>query len=295
MTETRGTGASVRRVAARELPSFDLVLATVDRVDEVGLLLESLERQSHTAFRVLLVDQNDDDRLEPLLSEHPSLETIRLRSERGLSRARNAALKLTRADLVAFPDDDCIYPDDLLARIARRFADEPALDGLTGRAADASGSSAASWSREAATLDRTNLWNRAISYTIFLRGPVVRELDGFDEKLGLGSGEATSSGEEIDLLLQALERGARIDFDPDLVVLHEERAHSPAALRALGARDGASIGYLLRKHRYPLRAVVRMLVRPLVGAALASARGDTSRARFHLSTSRGRLRGYRAA
>jgi len=295
MTETRGTGASVRRVADRELPSFDLVLATVDRVDEVGLLLESLERQTHTAFRVLLVDQNEDDRLGPLLSEHPSLEVMRLRSERGLSRARNAALELTRADFVAFPDDDCIYPDDLLARIARRFADAPALDGLTVRSADANGSSAASWSRQPATLDRTNLWNRAISYTIFLRGPVVRELDGFDEKLGLGSGQASSSGEEIDLLLQALERGARIDFDPELIVLHEEKVHSPAALRALGARDGASIGYLLRKHGYPLRAVVRMLVRPLAGAALALARGDTSRARFQLSTMRGRLRGYRTA
>lgn len=296
MTETRGTGASVRRVADRELPSFDLVVATVDRVAELGHLLRSLENQTYRAFRIILVDQNHDNRLESLLGEHRSLEVVRLRAEqRGLSRARNAALELISADFVAFPDDDCIYPADLLARVARRFADEPRLDGLTGRAADPNGSSNPSWAREGAILNRDNLWNRAISYTIFLRAPVIRNVSGFDEHLGLGSGEAWASGEEIDLLLQALEQGARIEFDPDLVVIHDEKAHSPEILRALGARDGASIGYLLRKHGYPRRAVVRMLVRPLAGAAFAFVRADISRTRFQLSTLAGRLRGYRAA
>src|SRR5437899_3216197 len=124
-------GASVRRVA-----SFDLVVATVDRTAELKRLLESLERQTHRGFRVLLVDQNEDDRLDDVLHDHGSLDLVRLRSARGLSRARNAALGELRADVVAFPDDDCIYPDDLLERVAERFTDDPSLDGLAGRGAD---------------------------------------------------------------------------------------------------------------------------------------------------------------
>ncbi len=45
---------------------------------------------------------------------------MRLRSPRGLSRARNEALPRLEADVVAFPDDDCEYPDDLLERVAAR-------------------------------------------------------------------------------------------------------------------------------------------------------------------------------
>ena len=278
-----------------DLPSFDLVVATVDRVDELGRLLDSLERQTHRGFRVLVVDQNEDDRLGRVLSAHASLAPVRLRSGRGLSRARNAALGELRDGIVAFPDDDCTFSDDLLERIARRLAAEPALDGLTGRSADAAGRSAASWSRNGAILTRDNLWNRAISFTIFLRAEVIERVGAFDEQLGLGSGTPWSSGEEIEYLVRAIEKGARIEYDPSLVVAHEDKTLSADAARTIGARDGASVGYILGKHGYPLRTVARMLVRPAGGALLALVRGNRTRMRFQAATMRGRLRGYLGA
>ena len=274
-----------------ELPTFDLVLATVDRVEEPRRLLAALERQTYQRFRLVVVDQNEGDRLEPVLRER-ALEFERLRTARGLSRGRNAALRRVCAELVAFPDDDCVFPDDLLERVARRFADDPGLGGLTGRAADAGGSSSPSWSRDARVLNRDNLWNRAISFTIFLRSSLVRAVGAFDEQLGLGAGTPWCSGEEIDYLIRALDLGARIEYDPSIVVHHDAMARP---LAQLGARDGASIGYILRKHRYPRRRVARMLVRPAAGAVLATARNDHTRARFHVATLRGRLLGYRHA
>jgi GT2 family glycosyltransferase len=282
-------------VASTELPSFDLIVATVERTEELERLLGSLEGQTHRAFRVVLVDQNEDDRLEPIVEQHRSLDLTRRRSERGLSRARNAALPYIQADLVAFPDDDCRLPPDLLERVARRFAAEPTLDGLTGRAGDEHGASSASWAQGAVALTRENLWNRAISFTIFLRAALVAKVGEFDEALGLGSAAPWSSGEEIDYLVRALDSGARIEYDPSLVVVHEDKTLSPAALRSVGARDGASIGYILRKHGYSIRTVGRMIVRPIGGALVALARRDGARARFHLSTLRGRLLGYRSA
>jgi GT2 family glycosyltransferase len=279
-------------VADERLPSFDLVVATVDRVTDLGHLLASLEAQTHRAFRVLLVDQNDDDRLEPVLRER-DFEIVRLRAERGLSRARNAALGDIRSDLVAFPDDDCLFAPELLMQVARRFADD-GLGGLTGRAVDETGHSSSSWARDPASLTRENLWNRAISFTIFLRAPLVARVGRFDEQLGLGARSPWASGEEIDYLVRALDAGARVEYDPDVVVTHPDKRVSPAALRSLGSRDGASVGYILRKHAYSKRMVGRMFVRPLGGALVALARRDRGQAAFHLSTLRGRLLGYLA-
>jgi len=89
--------------------------------------------------------------------------------------------------------------------------------------------------------------------------------------------------------VRAVDSGAQIEYDPDLVVVHPQESRP---LRAVGARDGASIGYLLRKHRYPLRTVAPMLVRPAGGVALSVLRNDRARAQFHAATLRGRLLGY---
>jgi GT2 family glycosyltransferase len=251
--------------------TFDLVVATVDRVEELDRLFTSLDEQTHPQLRVLLADQNDDDRLSRIVAAHPSLCVERFPAPRGLSRARNAAIARLQADAVAFPDDDCVYPPDLLERVARRLAD---LDGVTGREPW--------WPTGAAVLTRENLWNRAISFAIFLRRAVIEQVGKFDEALGLPS----ASGEETDYLIRALDAGAKIEYDPTLVVEHPRK---DADLSAVGARDGASLGYILRKHRYPRRTVAQMLVRPAGGVVL-----DPRRAGFHLATLRGRLRGYRS-
>jgi glycosyltransferase involved in cell wall biosynthesis len=273
-------------------PRFDLIVATVGRVDELGRLLDSLEQQTHRNFRVLVVDQNDDDRLVPVLEPRAPLELVRLRSARGLSCARNVALALVDADVVAFPDDDCVYSSDLLECVARRLAARPELDGLTGREVDEHGRSSPSWRRDQALLTADNLWNRAISFSIFLRASVTATVGPFDESLGLGAGTPWSSGEETDYLVRAVRAGARIEYDPELRVIHPEKQLAGDVLRRTGRRGGASIGYILRKHRYPVRTVARMLVRPAGGVAVALARRDLDQARFHLATLGGRVAGY---
>lgn len=270
--------------------------ATVDRTEPLDRLLTSIELQGGPAVRVIVVDQNAGDVVAHVVDERPTdLQIVRIRAERGLSRARNAALRMVAAEIVAFPDDDCTYPPGLLERVARRFAEDPSLDGLCGSARSSEGAADASWARAPAVLGADNLWNRVISFAIFLRRDVVERVGAFDERLGLGSGTVWSSGEEVDYVLRAINAGARIEYDPGLVVTHAVKRYTPAELRAVGLRDGASIGWILRRHRYGLRPTVRMLVRPLGGIVTSLGRGDVGRASFHAATFAGRVRGYLGA
>ncbi len=276
-----------------ELPSFDLVVATIGRIADLERLLASLEAQTHTSCRVLVVDQNADDRLAPVLDGR-TVDVVRLTSSPGLSRARNAALDRLAADLVAFPDDDCTYPPDLLEAVARRFARELSLDGLSVPTVDAGGRSEPGWPRDAARLTKSNVWNLVASAGTFLRRPLIEKVGRFDERLGLGATEPWSSGEETDYVIRALETGARVEYDPTIAVEHDLRAPG-AGLRAQGHREGASVGYLLRKHRYPARMLARMAIRPVGGVAVSLARRDTAAAGFHAATLEGRMRGYLGA
>ena len=280
---------------------FDLIVATVDRTEALSALLASLAEQTHDEVRVVVVDQNADDRVETLLAAHEGLDTLHLRSARGLSRARNRALAelrteldAFRADLFGFPDDDCLYAPDLLERVARRFGGDPSLDGLSGRPRAADGRIVGRWPATRVRVSAENVWHTANSHTIFLRRELVERVGDFDEALGLGSGTPWSSGEEIDYLVRALRLGARIEYDPSLEITHPVKAVSPAELVALGARDGGSVGYLLARNRYPARTIARMLARPLGGALASLVLLDPVRARFYGATLAGRLRGLAA-
>ena len=114
---------------------FSLIVPTISRTGELERFLASLELQRHKHFELIVVDQNPDDRLVSILSPYANrLSILHLRSEKkGASRARNIGLRHASGDVVAFPDDDCLYPPDVLSRVDHTFASRPEIDGLTGR------------------------------------------------------------------------------------------------------------------------------------------------------------------
>src|SRR5271166_1153459 len=104
---------------------ISLIVASWDRVREPERLLKSLDNQTYRNFEVILADQNDDHRLDVLVEAYPRLKIKHLRLERGLSKARNAALRFAQGNLIAFPDDDCWYPPELLAKVVAWFEEHP--------------------------------------------------------------------------------------------------------------------------------------------------------------------------
>ena len=113
---------------SQDSPSFDLVVATVGRTEELRSLLDSLEAQRYPRLRTIVVDQNEDERAA-CGARRPEARARPPALAPGLSRARNVGLQELSADLVAFPDDDCTYPPGLLERVAERFRAERQLDG----------------------------------------------------------------------------------------------------------------------------------------------------------------------
>lgn len=274
---------------------ISLVIAAVDRPRALRRLLESLSVQTHANLEVVVVDQSGASVLEDEVAAYMSRLPLRhVRAERGLSRARNVGLRHTNGDVVAFPDDDCQYPGELLARVAEFFARGPEWDGLSGRTVDDLGRATGSvWSHRAGRVTRRNVWWRVASAALFLRRTVVDRVGDFDEQLGAGSGTAWGAGEELDYLLRALSAGFRVYYDPGVTVIHpEHRFRVDAAGLTRAYRYGAGVGRVVRKHDIPLGLAAYLLLRPGVGAVLALARGRTRQARYHWAGFRGRVAGW---
>ncbi|RLB05041.1 MAG: glycosyltransferase family 2 protein [Deltaproteobacteria bacterium] len=276
---------------------FSLIMATVGRTKEVKRFLEHLDRQTYRDFELIVVDQNPDDRLVPILEAYKKrFPILHLRSERGLSRARNVGLKHISGDVVAFPDDDCWYPPDLLERVARFFREHPDIDVLTGRSVDENGEpSNGRWDNRAGLINQFNIWRRAVSYSIFLKKEVVEKVGGFDESLGVGAGTPWGAGEETDYLLRALERDCYLYYDPEVAVYHPQPVkHHDRKSIAKARTYAAGIGRVLRKHEYPFWFILYSFLRTSVGILLAFAMGHFELARFRWASLKGRVRGWLA-
>lgn len=278
---------------------FSLVVATLGREEELGRLLASLRAQSFTDFEVILVDQNPMGRLEDLVSEASRGLTLRhLRCDPGLSRARNTGLEKARGEIIAFPDDDCRYPEDLLENVDAYFQAHPDVSGLSGAPVTTAGETTGGrFARSTGSVDRFNVWTRAVSCCLFFRRDAVESAGGFDPDLGLGSSTGFGSAEETDYTLRVLAAGHRVRYEPEIArVVHENPVpdHDGAALER-GRSYGAGMGRVLRLHGYPAWFASYLFLRALGGAMLAAGSLRFREARYHLSVLVGRLWGWSAS
>jgi glycosyltransferase involved in cell wall biosynthesis len=115
-------------VSPARRPAVSVLVATRDRARLLERCLRSVAAQTLRDHEVIVVDDASTDGTPALLARlaSPRLRWLRRASPQGAAAARNAALRLARAPLVAFLDDDDEWRVDKMARQAAVFSDPAA-------------------------------------------------------------------------------------------------------------------------------------------------------------------------
>ncbi|WAC59874.1 glycosyltransferase family 2 protein [Brevundimonas sp. SL130] len=276
--------------------SISLVVATMNRPTQLEHLFQTLERQTVRADQIFVVDQSRDDLTRDVVERYATRLPLTYfhREARGLSCARNVVHDLISGDIVAFPDDDCWYPDDTIARAVAEFEKDADLGVFTGASMSEAGvPSQGRWGTERVVVDKRSVWTSQTSYTTYYRTSVFKPLGGFDETLGVGGSTPWGAGEETDLLLRALATGARAVYDPTFRVFHPEPlAVYDEGAYSRGRKYNRGVGRVLRLHRFPPWFVGYMVARPAVGIGVAMLKGQLPLAKYRTITAVNRLRGF---
>lgn len=277
-------------------PALSMVVATLGRTVELERLFQSLEAQIRRDFDVLVVDQNDDDRLHALIarwSERLPLRHLHTPGERGLSVARNRGWPTTTGVVVLFPDDDCWYPPrfvaDALATLERYGADV-----LAGRAARPTGESInGRFEPVACRSTRSNVWTTGIEWVMLFRRSVLEAIGGYSEDVGVGAASPWQACEGVDIVLRADTAGFRCWFDPAVAGHHEEIVTVAPDQRARRkARSyGRGMGHVLRQFEYGAADKAKWVARPAAGVVISLLRGRRAKAAYYLQVALGRLEG----
>ena len=271
---------------------ISLVVATMNRVAELERLLASLDTQTYKDFEVIVVDQNPDERLVPVLRRHERLAIQHLGSRPGLSRARNIGLRAAKGDIIAIPDDDCWYPEQLLATINAWFDSHPRIDALLGITRNAENKPMLpKWAPGPGPCTKKNILSCVVSNSAFWRRTVSDAVGFFNENIGVGAPTKYQSSEESDYFIRALARGFHVWYEPDISVHHPEY-QSIERLRRTSHCYALGVGYVARVHHYSWWFLTKLLVRSLGGAAVHLCKGELAWGQVYLARAWGQFQGY---
>jgi glycosyltransferase involved in cell wall biosynthesis len=274
---------------------ISLILPTIetDRV-ELTRFLDSLLLQSYRNWELIIIDQNPDDRIDDFTQPYlDRLNFVHLKTEPGLSRARNTGLQASCGEVFCFPDDDCWYSPNLLARVVEQLESHPEWAGITGRCLDQTGEPVyGKWDQRPVTITIYNVWGRGLSVTIFLKRSAIEAIGKFDESLGLGSITHVKSGEEMDYLMRVLEKGFHLEYIPGLEVYHPHELMGGREANHKAFSYSFGEGWVIRKHHLPLWFIAKIMLWRVGGIGKAWLSGNTIRAYYVRSILNGLIQGY---
>jgi glycosyltransferase involved in cell wall biosynthesis len=278
-------------------PDLTFVVSTIGRPQGLRRLLESIGAcEWADRLEVVVVDQSADQSCREVVGSGDwPFRTAVTTSSPGVSTGRNAGLRLATGAVVAFPNDLSEMPPGTPRLVIDQFDAHPDLTGWCGRLVTPSGEdSMLRFAREATPVTASNFMRTSISPTIFLRREAVQAHNGFDEQIGAGATGWYGAGEESDLLLRLLRAGARIRYDPALVVVQTDpRDTIDRTFVAKMLRYGCGEGHVWHKHQLPIHHLAYLCARKVAAAVVHLAAGKTLLARADLAWVRGCVAGLR--
>jgi len=226
---------------------MSVVVCTRNRAELLEGCLAALERQTHPAYDVVVVDNApDSDSAREVCARFDGRHVVEPRP--GLDWARNRGLAAVDAPLVAYIDDDARPDREWLVRLAAAF-DAPDVTAATGLVAPDELETGAqllfedgNWGMgkgfEPRPFTRRG-WKR-MTYTphecgvgcnMAFRTEALERLGGFDPALDVGT--PTGGGGDLDVFQRILESSGVIAYRPDAVVRHKHRRTWAALKRQL--------------------------------------------------------------
>jgi O-antigen biosynthesis protein len=269
-------------------------ICTRGRPTMIAACVRSVLACDYAQREVLVVDQSDDGGTRAVIEElqrgHPEL-TYLATTTRGLSAARNAAVRSARAEVIAFTDDDCLADRGWLGAVVDELHAAPAVSAVCGRALPVVEARLIAGPVSVRTDEERRVftwpaspWSIGSGANMAFRTSVLRAVGPFDERLGAGAW--FQGAEDSDMLYRILKSGRQIVYSPRPMVRHRQWRNQ-AQQRALAYGYGLGIGafgvkHLRRGDGRALRSLAGWSVATLVNLAGALGGGDRSRAEMEL-------------
>lgn len=218
-------------------PALSIVICTYNRDNYLQHCLDHLSRQSipNNLFEILVINNQSTDNTEAVClkfqEDHPEiLFKYHTETRQGLSYCRNTGIAESKADIIAFIDDDAYADQDFATNLIAYFREHPEVDAIGGRVTPDYHSRPPSWMSKyllplVAALDKGEYakpfkgFRFPIGANMAFRRSIFPETEAFHTGLGR-KGSFLGSGEEKDLFYRLKRQKGNIHYVPTVHVRH---------------------------------------------------------------------------
>jgi GT2 family glycosyltransferase len=237
-----------------------VVIPVYNATDTILACLESLNEQEVLPYEVILIDNNSTDNTVNKVKkycEDKKLNIILINEiKRGPAAARNKGFELSKGDVIAFTDSDCITKRDWIKNVALVFQKDPDLDVIGG--VDVGSNSdislagkflSAFWLAIPEKLTMSLILHKEdflkdkfiCTFNCAFKRKLLLKINGFDEAF-------YPAGEDIDIWMRALEQKAKIVcWEPNIAVFHYQNI-SVKDLIKKAFIYGEALSHLAKRH-----------------------------------------------
>lgn len=257
---------------AETLPSVSVVIPAYNSAAYIGPLLASLVAQTYPRqrYEIIVVDDGSSDATaavaERALASWQGVSRVLRQRNGGPASARNAGIRASSADIVAFIDADCVAVDDWLASLTQAFATGAAGAGGSVRARTSAGwvagyLDACQFYRQRA---RDGVVDYLLTANAAFRRDALAQVGGFTERPGVWA-------EDADLSFRLKRQGYTLTL-ASAAVTHLGAPSSPLGLARVLYRYGfgsAALSHGWRNGRTPMVEFIRHAGAAALAPALA--------------------------
>jgi GT2 family glycosyltransferase len=271
ITEALGhpAGQTVQLCPEGLAPFASVVIATRDRPASLAACLDSLLRQDYEPFEIIVVDNAPatSDTADLVARRYSETGKVRyLREDRpGLGRAHNCGLRLAKAAIIAFTDDDVIVDPGWLKAIASEFQSSDRIGCVTGLILPAEletraqywterhGGFGKGFERRVFDLGENRLEGKLFPFAAGAFGSganmafsrrALERIGGFD--CALGAGTPARGGDDLASFVAVVRGGLQLVYQPEAIVWHHHR-RAEEGMRRQAYDYGVGLGAYLTK------------------------------------------------
>lgn len=234
-----------------------------ERIDFLRESVESILNQTFARFRLIIVDDSDDDEvvshLEQVASEDDRLDYVHNPERLGFVRSLNLGLSRASTDLIARVDSDDVMVPDRLERQVQYLSSHPEV-GIVGSSFHKINErgqrlGVRRYPSSSRQIERAMTMRSALAHpTVMMRRNVIDLIGPYDESF--------SRAEDYDLWMRAMSHGIRMANIPEPLMLY--RVYQVDRRDRTHWRNNLKIKFRYFERRFMVRRIIGILVVGLV-------------------------------
>ena len=200
---------------------IQILIATMNRTD-FDFLKAMFVFSDFSMFNLLVINQTSSDK--QLKSDFENVKVINS-LDKGLSKSRNLAIENANQSLLILTDDDVVFQPGFELHVLKAFNTDDSHDGFRFEFLNGKGNFAKKYPKHfEEKLSQLEILNTSSVELVLKRESIQRVSLKFDENFGLGTN--FSMGEEAIFVSDAIKKGLKIGFVPEVLVVHSHLSTS---------------------------------------------------------------------